>query len=764
MRARRTTSWCGSSATTRPPTAPHQRVTHWDIGAELGILDLERGAKLSGSMFVMYRGAGASLVRALCQLALDRNSDAFEEIRPPTLVLTDTMVSTGHLPKFVDDAYHLERDDLWAIPTAEVPLTSLARDEILDEADLPMRLMAHTSCFRREAGSAGRDTRGLLRVHEFDKVEILAYATPDAGAGRARRAAAAGRGGSSPTSASPTGSSTSAPATWATPPPAPSTSRSTRPASTAGSRCRRCRGSATTRPGGPTSATGRPRAKGTEVVHTLNGSALAVPRVWAALVETWRRPDGQVAVPEVLRPYLGGRELLTSGPMVAAAAPGLGARVITTLDILHPDPAELVGEGNDAHPMRQVTRQVAFEPGGWTPERAAKVAALFDGLAPEWHTRIRPGEMVSLTDALERGGVDAAVAASGPGLVVELGSGTGFGTPYLCERYGRVVAVDLSLEMLRHAGAGAPRVQADAARLPLGDRTVAALVLVNTLLFPAEVERVVAPGGVVVWVNSLAERTPIHLPADDVARALPGRWDGVGSRAGGGSWCVLRRCRLISAGLGVDLERLAQQRRSYGAAPFDLADAAAEPFEQFARWFDEVASSGLPEVNAAVLATATRGGPPLRPPRAGEGRGPEGFVLYTNYGSRKAAELDANPWAALVFAWSPLGRQVVAEGPVERVAGGGERRVLRLAAPRQPARRLGVGPVHAARLPSRARRGLAGRRRPLRGRARAPPAALGRLPPAPGAHRVLAGPAEPPARPDRLHGGPGGWERRRLAP
>ena len=135
--------------------------------------------KLSGSMFVMYRGGGAALVRALIQLGLDRNADAFEEIRPPTLVRTETMVSTGHLPKFADDAYHVERDDLWAIPTAEVPLTSLARDEVLDGADLPLRFMAYTPCYRREAGSAGRDTRGLLRVHEFDKVEILAYATPE---------------------------------------------------------------------------------------------------------------------------------------------------------------------------------------------------------------------------------------------------------------------------------------------------------------------------------------------------------------------------------------------------------------------------------------------------------------------------------------------------------------------------------------------------------------------------------------------------------
>ncbi len=157
----------------------HQRVPHWDIGTELGILDLERGAKISGSMFVLFRGLGATLQRALCQLALDRNSDLFEEIRPPSLVLTTTLTATGQLPKFADDAYHLERDDLWAIPTAEVPLTSVAMDEILDEAELPRRFMAYSPCFRREAGSAGRDTRGLLRVHEFDKVELLAYATPD---------------------------------------------------------------------------------------------------------------------------------------------------------------------------------------------------------------------------------------------------------------------------------------------------------------------------------------------------------------------------------------------------------------------------------------------------------------------------------------------------------------------------------------------------------------------------------------------------------
>ncbi|HEY7939779.1 MAG TPA: aminoacyl--tRNA ligase-related protein, partial [Acidimicrobiales bacterium] len=157
---------------------PHQRVPHWETGAALGILDNERAVKITGSMFVMLRKQGATLSRALCQLALDNNADAFEEIRPPSLVSSATLTATGQLPKFADDAYAIERDDLWCIPTAEVPLTSIASGELLDEADLPQRFMAYSPCYRREAGSAGRDTRGMLRAHEFDKVEILAYATP----------------------------------------------------------------------------------------------------------------------------------------------------------------------------------------------------------------------------------------------------------------------------------------------------------------------------------------------------------------------------------------------------------------------------------------------------------------------------------------------------------------------------------------------------------------------------------------------------------
>ena len=283
----------------------HQRVPHWEIGAELGLLDTDRAVRMSGAMFVMYRGLGARLVRALIDYGLDRNRDAYEEVRPPTLVRTETMVATGHLPKFADDAYHMERDDLWAIPTAEVPLTSLIRDEILDAADLPMRLMAHTSCFRREAGSAGRDTRGLLRVHEFDKVELYGFCTPEQASevhadilARAESAVAdlgltyrvldlcAGDLGAASAR------------TFDIEVYAPGADRWLEVSSVSWCRdyqARRANIRYRPAPGE------RPRP-----IHSLNGSGLAVPRVWAGLVETHRRPDGSIAVPEVLQPYMGG--------------------------------------------------------------------------------------------------------------------------------------------------------------------------------------------------------------------------------------------------------------------------------------------------------------------------------------------------------------------------------------------------------------------------------------------------------------------------
>jgi len=295
-----------------PERLAHQQVAHWEIGEALGLLDMERGARLSGSMFPLYRGQGARLLRALTAFAIDHHSPDYEEIRPPTVVLTDTMTSTGHLPKFSDDAYHVERDDLWLIPTAEVPLTSMHRGEILAESQLPLRFTACTACYRREAGAAGRDTRGLLRVHEFDKVELFAYATPDgaleAQADILRRAevllqelelryrvvdlCCGDLGGSSAR-------------TFDLEAYAPGVDRWLEVSSVSWFRDYQARRA---------NVRFRPSAGGSpQLVHTVNGSALAWPRIWAALVENGRQEDGSVRLPEVLAPYLAG-ELLLKAP------------------------------------------------------------------------------------------------------------------------------------------------------------------------------------------------------------------------------------------------------------------------------------------------------------------------------------------------------------------------------------------------------------------------------------------------------------------
>ncbi|MFN0026238.1 MAG: class I SAM-dependent methyltransferase [Acidimicrobiales bacterium] len=194
------------------------------------------------------------------------------------------------------------------------------------------------------------------------------------------------------------------------------------------------------------------------------------------------------------------------------------------------------GEEAKTHPMRAVTRQIAFEPDGWTPERAAKVTELFNGLAPEWNQRVGTGRLNAVADALDRG------AVPGGGRCLELGSGTGFASGLLAERFAVVAAVDLSMEMLRRAPTGpAPRLLADGSRLPFRDHSVDVAVLVNMFLFRQELERVLSPAGVVVWVSSIGDRTPIYLSADDLLEALGPAWHGVASSCGEATWCVARR-------------------------------------------------------------------------------------------------------------------------------------------------------------------------------------------------------------------------------
>jgi len=293
-----------------------QRVPHWETATALGILDNERATKISGSMFTMQRGAGATLARALCQYALDMNADAFEEVRPPSLVTTATLTATGQLPKFADDAYAIERDDLWCIPTAEVPLTSMYAGEVIDDTQLPIRLMAYSPCYRREAGSAGRDTRGMLRTHEFDKVEILAVSTPAQGPGLLielrDRAEALIKGLGLPyriidICTGDMGQSHHRSFDIEVYAPGCDTWLEVSSVSWFADYQAR-RGDIRFRTAGE---------KGTTVANTLNGSALAVPRVWAAIVENYRQEDGTVAVPRALQPYMRGMTVI--GPRVGAS-------------------------------------------------------------------------------------------------------------------------------------------------------------------------------------------------------------------------------------------------------------------------------------------------------------------------------------------------------------------------------------------------------------------------------------------------------------
>ena len=279
---------------------------HWDIGAAQGLFDLERGAKVSGSGFVVYRGKGARLVRALMNFFVESHADehGYEEIWPPLLVNRATMTGTGQLPKFEDDAYRIAGDDLFLIPTAEVPVTNLYRDEIIEAGVLPVGFCAYTPCFRREAGSAGKDTRGILRMHQFDKVELVRYCAPEDSDAQLQlllghaeamlqkleipyRVTLLAAGDTGFSSAKTYDLEAWAPGvgTWLE---VSSVSTFTDfQARRANIRYRPAKGE-------------KPR-----FVHTLNGSGLAFPRTIACLLEHHQQPDGSVVVPAALRRYVG---------------------------------------------------------------------------------------------------------------------------------------------------------------------------------------------------------------------------------------------------------------------------------------------------------------------------------------------------------------------------------------------------------------------------------------------------------------------------
>ena len=286
---------------------------HWDLGPELGILDFERGAKVAGARFTAYFGAGARLERALISFMLDLHTGehGYTEVLPPFIVNADSLLGTGQLPKFAEDLFHLEGYPLYLVPTAEVPVTNLHRGEILEEAALPVRYAAYTPCFRSEAGSYGKDVRGLIRQHQFNKVELVHFTKPEASydaleelAGNAGRVLqllglpyrvvtlSSGDMGFS-------AAKTYDLEVWL---PGQSAYREI-------SSCSNCedfqarRAEIRYRPEGG----GKPH-----YAHTLNGSGLAVGRTLIAILENYQQEDGTVTVPERLRPYLGGLE--TIGP------------------------------------------------------------------------------------------------------------------------------------------------------------------------------------------------------------------------------------------------------------------------------------------------------------------------------------------------------------------------------------------------------------------------------------------------------------------
>jgi seryl-tRNA synthetase len=293
-----------------PASFTFEPKAHWDLGEDLDILDMPRGAKITGSAFPVLKGQGAKLQRGLINYFLDVHTTehGYDEVRVPYLVNRDSMIGTGQLPKFHDEAYHSERDELYLIPTAEVPVTNLHRDELLSIEEMPILYTAYSPCFRREAGAAGKDTRGLLRVHQFDKVELVRYEVPERslealeeltrqaevllerlGLHYRRLLLAAGDVGQS-------GCMTYDLEVWA-------------PGVGSWLEVSSCTTFTDYQARRVNLRFRRSQSEKPEFVHTLNGSALALPRVVAALLETYQEADGSVSLPEVLHPYVGSDRL-----------------------------------------------------------------------------------------------------------------------------------------------------------------------------------------------------------------------------------------------------------------------------------------------------------------------------------------------------------------------------------------------------------------------------------------------------------------------
>ncbi|NLV88726.1 MAG: serine--tRNA ligase [Tissierellia bacterium] len=284
---------------------------HWDIGTELDILDFERATKITGSRFTLFKGLGARLERAIIQFMLDLHTGEhnYVEMSPPFMVNRDSMIGTGQLPKFEEDMFHLPSKDFFLVPTAEVPLTNLLRDEIINEKDLPIYYTAYTPCFRQEAGAAGRDTRGLIRNHQFDKVELVKFSKPENSyeelesltlnaeevlkrLGLAYRVVMLCSGDLGFSSAM-----TYDIEVWM-----PSYNRYVEISSCSNFEDFQAR-----------RANLRYRREDNgkvEYLHTLNGSGLAVGRTLAAILENYQQEDGSVIVPEALRPYMGNIEVI----------------------------------------------------------------------------------------------------------------------------------------------------------------------------------------------------------------------------------------------------------------------------------------------------------------------------------------------------------------------------------------------------------------------------------------------------------------------